>query len=245
MSGGGNFPSQGLDPADQDNLGGAFRFIMRKALMNTDGMLPATVIAADDQRKFATVRPQVQVKGTDDKLTSRAQVAKVPIFHIGAGGFVMHFPVKPGDAGWIIASDRDISLYMQTDKEAGPNTNRIHSFEDGLFIPDQARKFVLSDDDADNAVWQALDGLSKITLGPAKIGLDHQTLVAITCPHVTVKDGDLKVTQGIGHFDHDPPASQPSITGALSAVSDSNAKAVLTSIVAALDGCGLAKDETT
>ena len=131
-------PSQ--NPADLGTLGGVMRWAFKKLLQSTDGMLPAKVIAVDAKREYATVQPLIHVLATDNSLTPRAQVAKVPIFTIGAGNFVLSFPVKAGDLGWIFASDRDISLYVQTNAAAGPNTNRLHSFEDGVFFPDKARQ---------------------------------------------------------------------------------------------------------
>lgn len=178
--------------ADLGSMGGAFRAILKKALQSVDGMLPATVVAADAKREYATVQPLIMVLGTDGSTTSRAQIAKVPIFNAGAGGFVMSFPIKPGDLGWIVASDRDISLYLQANAEAKPNTLRLHSFEDGLFIPDAARRWALSDDDATAAVWQSLDGTIKISLDAGKITVLHPTLVEVHCPLVHAIGGDVK-----------------------------------------------------
>lgn len=178
---------------DLGSLGGAFRAILKKWLQGSvDGMLPATVIAADAKREYATVQPLIMVLGTNGSTTSRAQIAKVPIFNAGAGGFVLSFPIKPGDLGWIIASDRDISLYLQSNKEAPPNTGRLHTFNDGLFVPDAARQWVLADEDADNAVWQSLDGVTKVALGADKITITHPTLVEVHCPLVHVIGGDVK-----------------------------------------------------
>ena len=228
-------------------LGGAFRGILQKWLQKSvDGMLPATLIAADDKREYATVQPQIMVLGTDKSTTSRGQIAKVPIFTIGGGGFLLSWPIKPGDLGWIIASDRDISLYLQGgSKEAPPNTNRLHSFNDGLWLPDAARQWALDDEDKDNAVFQSYNGKTKVTLGADKIRMVHPTLVEVSAPSVTMPDGTLGVGKGIGFFGEDPPTDQPSITGELSAVADSHAKDVLTSIIAVLSGNGEATDDTT
>lgn len=54
-----------------------------------------------------------------------------------------------------------------------------------------------------------------------------------------------QITNGFAAWNHAVPTSQPSITGALSSVTDANTKAVLTSIINALSGCGLATNGTT
>ena len=191
MSDPGNaIPSQ--NPADLGTLGGTLRWAFKKLLQSTDGMLPATVIAVDAKREYATVQPAVHVLATDNTLTPRAQIAKVPIFTMGAGNYVLSFPVKAGDLGWIVASDRDISLYLQQNGASGPNSNRLHSFEDGVFFPDKARQWTLADEDAENVVLQSLDGADKITLGPDSIKLKHHTLIEFDAPSVTMT-GDLTV----------------------------------------------------
>lgn len=244
---GDNFPSFGEDPANDGSLGGAFRAICRKVLMNTDGMLPCKVIAVTPDRKFVTVQPMIQIVGTGGEKMSRAQIAKVPAIAIGAGNWIMSYPVKPNDLGWIVASDRDISLYIQANAEAAPNTGRIHSFSDGLFIPDKARDeaLTIAAGDADKATWQSLDGTVKITLGTDKISVVHPTLVEVTTPHETVKGGDFKVEKGIAFWNHAVPGTQPAVTGALSTVGDAAAKAVLTSIKNIMVACGQATDGTT
>lgn len=175
-----------------DDMGGVIGAIFRKLLQYTDGMLPATLIAVDDKREFATVQPQIMVMDTNDKTYSRPQYAKVPILTMGAGNFLMSFPVAPGDLGWLIASDRDISLYVQSNKESKANTNRFHSFSDGLWVPDKARQWTLADADKDKAVWQSLDGKIKVTLGTDQISLVHPTKVDVTAPLVHMT-GNLTV----------------------------------------------------
>lgn len=183
-------PSQ--NPADLGTLAGTLRWSFRKFLQQTDGMLPAIVIAVDAKREYVTVQPAIHILATNQQLTPRAQVAKVPILTLGAGNFVLSFPIKAGDLGWIIASDRDISLYLQTNAATGPNTNRLHSFEDGLFIPDKARQWTLADEDAENVVLQTLDGTDKITLGPASVKVQHHALIELDAPQTNVS-GNLTV----------------------------------------------------
>lgn len=240
-----NTPSIGQDPPSTGGLGGAFGFIFKKLMQNTDGMLPAKVIAATQDRNYVQVQPLIQMVGTGGTKMDRAQIAKVPCFTLGAGNWTMSFPLKKDDLGWIIASDRDISLYLQANASAPPNTARIHSFEDALFIPDKARFWTLDSADADKAVWQSLDGTTKVTLGTDKISIVHPTLVEVTTPHGTVKSGDWKVEKGIAFWNHAVPGSQPAVTGALSLVADANAKAVLTSLKNIMVACGQATDGTT
>lgn len=155
-------------------------------------MLPATVVSVTPDRYYASVKPMIQVLGTNGSLTSRDAIAKVPIYTLGAGGYLMSFPIKQGDMGWIKANDRDISIFLQKMAEAGPPTNRFHTFESGIFFPDILRTWALADEDANNAVWQSADGGIKISLGPDQIKILHPTKVFVDCPTVEMT-GDLIV----------------------------------------------------
>lgn len=175
-------------PADAGTLAGVLKYAQRKASMNTEDMLPAKVIAYDRTKNLAQVQPLIMVLTTDGKTQSRAQIAEVPVLALGGGGFVANFPLKTGDLGWIKANDRDISLYMQGLKEAKPNTLRLHSFADGLFIPDIVRGFTIAGEDAEAMVIQKLDSSVRIAI--------HGDKVKITAP-------DIVFDTPVAHFLHD------------------------------------------
>lgn len=239
-----NFPSLGDDPANDGTLGGMCAAIFNKLLQNTEGMLPCEVIAATSDRNFITAHPLVKTVGTSGATLTRGQIAKVPLLNPGGGNWLRSDPVAPGDQGWIFAGDRDISLYLQSNAEAIPNTALFHTFNNGMFVPDKARFWTLANEDAARSVWQSLDGSVKIALGVDELKIVQPTLVEIVTPHVTMS-GDLKVDAGLGFFNTAPPGSKPAITGALSGVADADAKAVLTSIIAVLVGNGQASNGTT
>lgn len=183
-------------PADEGTMSGLLRTFMTKLGQQTDDMLPARVIAYDRARNRATVHPIIMIGTTDGQKVSRAQIADVPVLQIGAGDFLLAFPVKPGDLGWIKASDRDISLFMQGLDEEWPNTERMHSFQDGLFIPDRMRDWSLAGEDSDRVVLTSADGATRIALGPETVAITASAAVTITAPLTTVT-GDLKVTGSI------------------------------------------------
>jgi len=158
-----NAPSR--NPAGNDTLSGLLAFALTKFLQDVDGCLPAKVIAYNAATNRAQVQPQIVQVTTGNEQVPRAQVASVPVAQWGAGGFVLYFPVKTGDTGWLIASDRDISIYKQTYKQSAPNTNRLHTFEDGWFLPDTLLNGVtIASEDTGNAVLQNDAGTVKIAL---------------------------------------------------------------------------------
>lgn len=159
------------DPADDDSLAGVLRASFKKFLQQTDGRLPAVVIAFDRTKNRATVAPCVTALTTDGRVVQRAQIASVPVVQVGGGGVVLNFNLKAGDFGWIEANDRDISTFLQSYKTSPPNTFRLHSFQDAVFVPDVMRGWAIAGEDADNAVLQTLDGNAKVAVGASHVKL--------------------------------------------------------------------------
>jgi len=174
-----------LDPADLGTLKGLFRSAFRKFIQNTDGMLPAEVVSFDRANNMVSVIPLITVLTTDGRQQPRARIAEIPVFQIGGGGFILNFNLKPGDLGWIIANDRDMSLFQNTFKQAKPNTIRIKDFADSVFYPHTMKGYDIDDEDSENVVLQSNDGTVKISLGTEKIKI-KAPIVEVDAGAVTV-----------------------------------------------------------
>jgi hypothetical protein len=186
-----NVPS--VDPANDGDLPGMLRAVFGKLLQGIDGMLPARVVAFNDDRNSprVTVQPLVALITTGGQQVSRAQIASLPVFQFGAGGFLLSFPIQPGDLGWIMANDRDISLFLQSYAESRPHTFRKTNFADALFIPDIMRGYSVAEEDEGNAVLQNADGSVRVALWPDKLKLTAPRIELDT--PITHLSGDLEV----------------------------------------------------
>lgn len=169
-----------IDPSSRGDISGTIRLILTKFLQNNvDDMLPARVIAYDRATNRARVQPLIRVVTTLGDAVPRGEIASIPVMQLGGGGFVISFPINTGDLGWIKANDRDISLFLQSMAEANPNVGTLHSFEQGVFIPDtMMRQVVIDSEDADSVVLQSLNGTVRVALS--------DTAVTITAPEVNV-----------------------------------------------------------
>lgn len=169
------------NPTDDNSAVGMFAVVLEKFLQQVDDMLPATVIAYNRATNRAQVQPLISMVTTLDETIKRAQVASIPVMQFGGGGFVLSFPLSPGDLGWIKANDRDISFFKKALNFAIPNTRRKHSFEDAVFISDTMLKaVVIAAEDTGNAVLQNLAGTVRIALWPSQL--------KITTPSMAVGD---------------------------------------------------------
>ena len=151
--------------SEQESLAGVIKFMIRKHQQQTDDMLPAVIVSYDRTTNRAKVQPLIAYVTTANQQVKRAPVGSVPVLTLGGGGFVMSFPLKPGDLGWIKANDRDLSTFWQNLGPAAPPSQRQKTFEDAMFIPDVMMKGVtIADEDADAVVLQSLDGSVRIAL---------------------------------------------------------------------------------
>jgi hypothetical protein len=161
---------------NDSTLGGLINQLKDYINKNTDDMLPATIVSYDRVNNVATVQPSIHMVTTDNLVVGRAALATVQVLALGGGGFVVNFPLVAGSRGWIKASDRDISLYLQSGTASAPNTQRLHSFSDGLFIPDATNGFTISEEDSANMVIQSFDGTQKISIGGNQITVAAPTI---------------------------------------------------------------------
>ena len=150
-----------IDPADQDTLTGAFRFIVNKILQGKDGVLPAKVLEYNRTTNRAKVQPLITVIGTSGFQYPRPVFASLPVLQFGGGGYFINMKLTPGTLGWIVANDRDISLFLQSYEQSPPNTFRKNSFSDGVFIPDIMTGYTIVDNE-DLMTIQNLDGTIRI-----------------------------------------------------------------------------------
>lgn len=183
------------NPADDGSLAGLLRVAIGKSLQGIDTMLPAKVMAYDRATNRATVQPLIMMGTTTGARVSRAQVASVPVYQAAGGGFVLSFPLVPGDLGWLKASDRDISLFLQSLNEEWPNTARSRSFADGVFFPDRMRQFTLAGDDMERAVLQTADGDVRVSVGAADVEVSAGEYTLVVGPDgIEAVVGDSTVT---------------------------------------------------
>jgi hypothetical protein len=179
-------PSRGA--ANDDTLAGVLREILRKHSQGLDDMLPAIVEAHDRETNRVKVRPMISLVTTGKSVISRASIPSIPVLRLGGGGFFISFPLAAGDLGWVKASDRDISLFLQSLTESKPNTKRMHSFEDAVFIPDVIRAYDIASADANSLVIQSTDGATKFAMKDGEI-----TLKAAVLKY----EGDVSITGAV------------------------------------------------
>lgn len=202
-----------LDKANDGDFAGVMNDVLQNFLRGVDDMIPAKVVSYDDATNRATIKPLVMLGTTDGQKISRAQLSNIPVFRFGGGGFFIRFPVKPGDFGWLKATDRDMSLIMQRGGlEDWPNTLRQHSFSDGMFFPDTLKSWVIDGANADALVIQSIDGSVCVSLHSGKVKIEAADVEVVGNMSVTGTMTNNGVNIGSTHV-HSGVDAGPSNTG--------------------------------
>jgi hypothetical protein len=202
-----------LDKANDGDFAGVMTDVLQNFLRGVDDMIPAKVVSYDDTTNRAVIKPLVMLGTTDGQKISRAQLSNIPVFRFGGGGFFIRFPVKPGDFGWLKATDRDMSLIMQRGGlEDWPNTLRQHSFSDGMFFPDTLKSWVIDGANADALVIQSLDGSVCVSLHSGKVKIEAADIEVVGNMSVTGTMTNNGVNIGSTHV-HSGVDAGPSNTG--------------------------------
>lgn len=153
------------------DLGASISNVITQALMQVDGMLPAKVVKVDRTAGRVSVQPMIQMGDTGGNKITRAIVPNIPIMAMGAGGIFASFPVQVGDLGFVFSADRDTSLFYQSQGGMDwPNTERLHQFGDGGFLPLKLFNFSIAGGVlSDGFSLQTDDGSTFVTLKAGEV----------------------------------------------------------------------------
>ena len=179
------------NPADANTLSGLNSILQDKLSMNIECAVPGIVQSYDRLTNRATVKPAITGVASQGQKVSKEPLINIPVYCMSGGGIVMSFPVNAGDTGWLIANDRNISIFKQKLEESAPNDFRKHNFLDAFFLPDKINDINFSQEDEGAVVIQTLTGTTKITL--------KEGVISLAAPNIVINgdtaiNGSLTVT---------------------------------------------------
>lgn len=181
------------NPADKNSLSGVIQEVLRNYSLSLENCIPAVVVSHDRATNTVIVQPAINSVLTDGTPQARDKI-KLPIHIFGGGGVVISAPLNAGDTGWIIAGDRDISLFKQSLAISNPNTYRTHKFSFGFFIPDKIKGFSVQSGDEGAFLIQTLDGTTRIALSDGLIKVVSKSDVNVESPNLTITGQNVSIT---------------------------------------------------
>ena len=211
------------------DLGASLSSAITQSLMQTDGMLPAKVVKVDRTAGRVSVQPMIQMGDTGGNKITRAIVPNIPIITMGAGGIFASFPVQIGDLGFVFAADRDTSLFYQSQGGMDwPNTERLHQFGDGGFLPLKLFNFSIAGGVlSDGFSLQTDDGSTFVTLKAGEIQINAAMVKIVGNVEHTgnlVRTGDTTTTGAVTNNGKDVSSEHQHLSGTQS---DGNTGVVL------------------
>lgn len=91
------------------------------------------VISFDEGAMTVDVQPLARYPD-EDSFQDKPQVLSVPVAMVYGGGFVIRPIYQTGDIGVVIYLDRDSDAVIAGGAAADPNTERLHSGDDAVFV---------------------------------------------------------------------------------------------------------------
>lgn len=179
--------------SNQFSLSGILEEVLKNFSLGLENCMPAVVVSHDRNENTVTVTPAINTIGTDGVASQRANIT-LPVHIFGGGGIVISTPLTAGDTGWIVAGDRDITLFRQSLKVSNPNTYRTHKFAFGFFLPDKVKGFTVQSGDSNAFLIQTLDGSTRIALSDGLVKIKTSGNIKAECTNLTIDATSCKIT---------------------------------------------------
>lgn len=173
--------------------------------LNLHTALPAKVISFDPAKQTVTLAVQIKMQLSDGGGADIPPLVDVPVSFPRGGGFAVTFPLKAGDEGIAIFSERCLDGWWQSGGASLPLDFRLHDLSDAMFIPG-----ICSVPRAINSFFT--DGLSMQTL-------DGSTYIRIT-------NGRIKIKGNIEHAGNTHQTGEHHSTGEIRSDTDVKAAGV-------------------
>lgn len=124
------------NPADENTLDGLNNVLTDKIAMHIQNVMPGIVQSYNTATNRAVIKPAITGVASQGQKVPKEVLYDIPVLRLSGGGSFISFPIEKGNTGWLIACDRNISIFKQSLEESAPNDYRKHKFEDSFFIPD-------------------------------------------------------------------------------------------------------------
>ena len=189
--------------------------------LNLHTALPAKVVSFDPANQTVTLAIQIKMQLADGTGADIPPLVDVPVSFPRGGGFAVTFPLKAGDEGIAIFSERCIDGWWHSGRASLPLDFRLHDLSDAMFIPGIcSTPRAIGEFFTDGLSMQTLDGSTYIRIvnGAIKIkgNIEHdgdtKQKGALHSTGAISSDTDVKAA-GISGKSHKHPGDSGGTTG--------------------------------
>jgi Phage protein Gp138 N-terminal domain len=180
--------------------------------------LPAVVVSFDATRRTCVLQPTIKMHITDEH--EGQQWVELPLLldvlvqFPGGGGFVMTFPLAPGDEGLVVFSARCVDAWWERGDVQVQAEHRMHDLSDGFFIPTvRSLPNVEGDISSTDVELRAVDPAGpRVTLRPDdSVEVSSPGVVTVTA--ATINLNGVVVINGTPYLSHTHTDPQGGNTG--------------------------------
>lgn len=181
---------------------------IQRAKLDIHTALPVKVVSFNPTNQTITAEAQVKQILVGGELAQIPPLVDVPVSFPRGGGFAVTFPLRTGDEGFVVFSERCFDGWWQSGKSSEPLDFRQHDLSDAMFVPGICSvPNAISDFFTGGLSLQTLDGSTFIRVENNKItiqgdiehqGNTNQTGSTTTSETITAKNviGTEDVTAG-------------------------------------------------
>ncbi len=170
------YSTPGYSPGDINPVGKE-ELLMEQVMLKIEKVAPAEIVSYDRNTNRASVQILNQAIYADGSKLTQKVLNDIPVFMMSGGGFIFSFPLKPKDKGWIIAADRDISIFKQLLSVFAPATYEKHRYKDGFFLPDKIKGFEITQDEDGAVILTSEDNNTKLVIKDGEIKLKAPSII--------------------------------------------------------------------
>ena len=152
---------------------------------------PGHIISYDGTTRRARVRPAIDILTTDNRLISPPEIADVPVLFPAGGGYLLAFPLAPGDSVLLLFCQRGISEFKQAFTRSGPDRAGLFSLSDAVALAGFGST-VISAASTTGAALQSAAGNDYIVLEANGIRIKSRGVVSIEATDVTINGTSIR-----------------------------------------------------
>jgi hypothetical protein len=149
----------------------AIRLTVREILKMVHTGMPGRVVSFDSAKQTAKVQPAIKrIWIGDDEDDDPVEAAlpecpDVPVYFPGGGGYVLTFPVAPGDDCLLVFAERAIDFWWEKGGVQKPSEFRMHDLSDGFaFVGFRPKPNVVADFAVGACELRTLDGAAVVRI---------------------------------------------------------------------------------
>ena len=153
-----------------DTIGDVVNMSAERERIDIHTALPGRVVSFNPAENTVSVELMINQVMDDGSGSEITVLADVPVQWPRGGGFVITFPIAPGDEGQVIFNERCIDGWWASGEKSVPLDFRLHDYSDATFIAGiSSRPKVIRDVFMQGASLQTEDGSTYIRLTPGII----------------------------------------------------------------------------